>query len=126
MNSLAKSTFAAALTGLLTASATAAPALGPGNVKCSGISETRALEEATFDHNLKIVFADETGAYLGDASAEILKGDVMLAHIECPGPWVMAELPPGDYMVKAEFNGEVKRVKVSVDDGAVLERTVIY
>ncbi len=126
MNIVAISSFAAALTVLVALGAAAAPSLGPGDLKCSGISESRALDEALFDHNLKLVFADDTGAYLGDASAEIVADGKMIAHIECPGPWVMADLPPGEYTVKAEFDGEVKRVKVSVDDTSVLERTLVY
>lgn len=74
-----------------------------------GIGERQAMEEMAKGYNLKVVFAKVQGNYLADIPVTIMKptGEKVLETV-ANGPWLFAKLPPGQYTVKAIYNGQVK------------------
>jgi hypothetical protein len=75
------------------------------------------------DHNLKLVFSLDTGAYLANVYVAIRgsDGDEVL-HALSIGPWFFADLPPGGYHVTAMALGRKfdRNVQLGTD------RTVIH
>lgn len=65
--------------------------------------------------NLKLIFAEKTGAYLTDIEVVVTdpKGKKVL-EIKSGGPIVLAKLPAGNYRVAAAANGKEQRRNVSI------------
>lgn len=65
--------------------------------------------------NLKLVFAGASGAYLADVRVNIAdaRGRTLL-DVSADGPWLLAELPRGDYRIVATFAGNAVRQRVSI------------
>jgi hypothetical protein len=74
-----------------------------------GIGERQAMEEMAKGYNLKVVFAKVQGNDLADIPVTIMKptGEKVLETV-ANGPWLFAKLPPGQYTVKAIYNGQVR------------------
>ena len=67
------------------------------------------------DFNLKLVFANTSGAYVSDVKVTIVdaSGHVVL-DATSEGPLLMAKLPAGGYRVDATFGGHQESRKVTV------------
>ena len=67
------------------------------------------------EFNLKLSFADRKGPYIADVQVviEAAKG-VEIIRMEVDGPLFFIRLPDGNYVVKATFNRETKRVNVKL------------
>ena len=67
------------------------------------------------DFNLKLSFADRKGPYIADVNfvIETAKGGQII-RMEGEGPLFFIQLPDGNYVVKATFNRETKRVNVKL------------
>ncbi|MGF1500533.1 MAG: hypothetical protein ACFBSD_01845 [Paracoccaceae bacterium] len=111
---------------ILCAVALASPAIAQSfEPVCSGIGEKADAEAAATPHTLKLVYADSNGKYLADVTTQIARTGTVLVSQFCPGPWLLADLPPGTYEITAEFGGTLKSATVTVD-GGVTERTITF
>lgn len=81
---------------------------------CSGIGLDAAEEAAAFSHNLKLVYAQTDGSYLGGIATRISQGDTVVVEQTCPGPWLLASLPAGRYDISATLDGVEQTVSVQV------------
>lgn len=79
-----------------------------------GLEERRAMENIT-GFNLKLVFANEKGKYISNVSLTLrdADGNYLVAHKDA-GPWLMADLPQGNYRINAVVDGEPIRKRVRV------------
>lgn len=79
-----------------------------------GLNARDELAAQARDYNLKLVFALTSREYLSDVDVEIAGAGRSVATHHSNGPWMFAKLPPGDYTVRASFNGNTQTKKVSV------------
>jgi hypothetical protein len=59
------------------------------------------------DHNLKLVTAEKSGAFL--AAAQVVVRDAggrTILDVSLDGPWLLSRLPPGRYELIAVYGGE--------------------
>lgn len=81
-----------------------------------GDDELAQIREQAAGHNVKILFAEQGGAYLSGVSATIsASGKPPLLNIASGGPYLLVKLPPGTYEIKATHNelSQVRRFSVS-------------
>ena len=89
-----------------------------------GIQQRNAIDQLEDSFGLKLVFADHDGRYIADVAVDILdRNGQQVFSLNDAGPWLLTELPPGDYQVQASFGGIRKSRRVSVGREGV--RTVI-
>lgn len=89
-----------------------------------GIRQRNAIEQVEDNFGLKLVFADLDGRYIADVAVDILDDqDRRVFSLDDGGPWLLTDLPPGNYQVRALFDGERKTRRVKVGRDGV--RTVI-
>ena len=81
----------------------------------AGSEAVDLLKSMEKDFNLKLVFAEASGAYLSDVKVTIAdaSGSVVL-DATSQGPLLMARLPPGSYRIDATFGGHPESRKVTV------------
>ena len=81
----------------------------------AGSEAVDLLKSMEKDFNLKLVFANTSGAYLSDVKVTIVdaSGHVVL-DATSEGPLLMAKLPAGGYRVDATFAGHPESRKVTV------------
>ena len=119
------------LAGGLTAVALSAPAIATTanevSYLCGGVGENSRAEAEAFPHSLKLVFAQPDGHFLADVATRITDASGNeLVNTTCSGPWLLTDLPDGQYQVEATFNGETKTVSVSVDGPAEQETLITF
>lgn len=76
-------------------------------------SEERKLMEARAgEYNLRLTFAAKTGQYIADVRLVIKdeKGREIISAVT-EGPWFFIDLPPGNYSIKATFEGQARDIK---------------
>ena len=75
-------------------------------------NEREVIEARAKDYNLRLVFAEKSGAYLSGVMVVLAtaKGAEIIS-IATEGPWFYIQLPPGSYSVKASFAGDTKQIK---------------
>ena len=80
--------------------------------------ERSQIESVADRYNLKLSFAEQRGAYLGDVDVRIANasGDVVL-EAKSDGPWFFAALPDGIYDVRVSDHGETFERRVDVRRG---------
>ncbi|MFW5635468.1 MAG: carboxypeptidase-like regulatory domain-containing protein, partial [Thermodesulfobacteriota bacterium] len=89
-----------------------------------GIRQRNAIEQVEDNFGLKLVFADLDGRYIADVAVDILDDqDRRVFSLDDGGPWLLTDLPPGNYQVRALFDGERKTRRVKIGRDGV--RTVI-
>ena len=78
-------------------------------------NEREIFVKRSRDFNLKLSFADRKGPYIADVEVviEAAKGGEII-RMEVDGPLFFIQLPDGNYVVKATFNRETKRVNVKL------------
>ena len=83
-----------------------------GGIGSDAVDRLKSIES---DFNLKLVFANTSGAYLSDVRVTIIdaSGHVAL-DTKSEGPILMARLPAGGYRVDATFDGRSERRKITV------------
>jgi hypothetical protein len=81
----------------------------------AGSEAVDLLKSMERDFNLKLVFANTSGAYVSDVKVTIIdaSGRVVL-DTTSEGPLLMAKLPAGGYRVDATFGGHPESRKVTV------------
>lgn len=123
---IAASVLTAAGLAALTALTAPLPAQAQAGVECGGIGEEgRALAESV-PHNLRLVYAQPDGDYLGAVATRISRGGEVVAEIRCPGPWVLANLPAGTYEVTASFREQTKTRRVTVSGSGRREQVITF
>ena len=108
------STAAAAAFALLVG---ALPARADVAVECSGIGEEERAMAESVPYTLKLVYAEPDGSYLGAVQTRITGSGGELVNVQCPGPWVLVDLPPGTYEVTATLRGQTKSRRVTIGSG---------
>jgi hypothetical protein len=83
-----------------------------GGVGSDDVDRLKSMEK---DFNVKLVFARTSGDYLSDVNVTVAdaSGQVVL-QVTSRGPLLMAKLPPGSYQIDATFDGQPKKLKVTV------------
>ena len=88
-----------------------------------GADERAVLLEIQNNYNLKLVFAETSGAYVSDVRVRIdhAKGKVIETTVQ--GPWFIVKLPPGSYKVTATRGG-VEKIQ-NIDVGNRLKSVIL-
>ncbi len=83
-----------------------------GGVSSDAVDLLKSMEK---DFNLKLVFANTSGAYLSDVKVTIVDGSGhVVLDTTSEGPLLMAKLPAGGYRVDATFGGHSESRKIIV------------
>ncbi|RKT44362.1 carboxypeptidase-like regulatory domain-containing protein [Thiocapsa rosea] len=89
-----------------------------------GSSEREAMEQVKSQYNLRLLFAVAgSGAYLSNIRVQIqdTAGPTLLSTVTI-GPWLYANLAPGDYVLTVEHAGQAQSRNVTIAaTGAVAE-----
>jgi hypothetical protein len=89
-----------------------------------GASEREAMEQVKSQYNLRLLFAVAgSGAYLSNIRVQIqdAAGPILLTTVTV-GPWLYANLAPGDYVLTVEHAGQAQTRNVTLPaTGAVSE-----
>ncbi len=85
-----------------------------GGIGDDEVDEIRLRER---DFNLKLLFAERDGSYLGSVDVVVLnaKGEKVL-EANAVGPFLLVRLPPGSYVMKASMNGQEQQRKLSITE----------
>lgn len=82
-----------------------------------GVSDTgeAAIQAMQRDYDLKLMFAAVTGHYLADVGVEIIdaRGNTVINTVTT-GPFLLADLKPGAYTVRANYDGMTQTRKITI------------
>ena len=80
-----------------------------------GDEERDEIRSRERNFNLKLLFAERNGAYLGDVDVVLLntKGDTVF-NAESVGPFLLMQLPGGSYVIKASMNGQMQQRRLFI------------
>jgi hypothetical protein len=85
-----------------------------------GITERQVLEQMADKFTLKVVLAGKDGHYLSRCYMEIIRADgTKILSTTTDGPWLLADLEPGSYRVKAQYKNTWKTQTVTVSANTV-------
>lgn len=90
--------------------------------------EREAIEGRAKDYNVKLIFAEKNGPFVAGVTVTIAdaKG-AEIASVATDGPWFLILLPPGQYNVKATFQGQTKEVKnLTVRKNEIVRQTLVW
>lgn len=114
--------------------ATLAPKLAPTGIAYVsggvGDAQQQAMKDAMKDYNLRLTFArQQTGAYLANVKVTIDqmgqgKAGTQMLEATSAGPMLFVRLPTGNYVVRAEFDGQVQTRTVNI--GAQAQDLVLH
>src|SRR5579872_7155118 len=68
---------------------------------CTGVSLDARQDPRWTGYGLKVEIAGEGGKYLGSEVVTLRKTGKVLLEVDCGGPWLLFQLPPGRYDVEA-------------------------
>jgi len=111
---------------LAIATLAALPARAETPFTCSGIGVEEREAVKQVPHTLRLEYAQPDGHYLGSVATRIAQGATELVNATCPGPWLLADLPPGTYKVTATFKGATKTVTVTVAAGKRTRQVITF
>ena len=80
-----------------------------------GDEERDEIRSRERNFNLKLLFAERDGSYLGDVDVVLLntKGNTVF-EAKSVGPFLLIQLPGGSYVIQASMNGQRQQRKISV------------
>ncbi len=80
-----------------------------------GDEERDEIRSRERNFNLKLLFSERNGSYLGDVDVVLLntKGDTVF-DVKSVGPFLLMRLPGGSYVIKASMNGQMQQHRLSV------------
>lgn len=74
-----------------------------------------------------ITAANKTGAHLADAHVRISReSGAILFDKAIPGPWLLADLPPGSYTIVATYGREKRQSKATIRTRADRRQSIFY
>ena len=78
--------------------------IGGIEVACTGVGDEAISDPRWHDYSVRLEFAGGNREYLADldVTIETQRGEQLLA-VHCSGPWVLANLQPGKYRVRATY-----------------------
>jgi hypothetical protein len=80
-----------------------------------GKDEREQLEAAAKDYNLKLIFAQSSGAFVADIQVTITDAaGSTVVDATSNGPLFFAKLPAGDYRIEATYAGIAKNSSATV------------
>jgi hypothetical protein len=83
-----------------------------------GIEERDLLKNSYKDYNLKLVLAMTSREYLADIRTVVSQpGGKSIFETVADGPWVLAKLPEGHYVVTAYYHQKKETAQVDVGKG---------
>jgi hypothetical protein len=100
----------------------AVPMAGSAQAVSGGVSLNARdnLRSQIPPHNVKMVFALNTGNYVSDVAVQVKDGSGKVVVDDVSnGPWLYAKLPPGNYTATATYNGSTKTQRFSVGSRGV-------
>lgn len=114
---LAAAGWAHGATGSNASPAQASVAAVSGGVSLNSRDELRTR---TPEHNVKMVFALNTGNYVSDVQVKVANrsGGTVIDQVST-GPWLFAKLPPGSYTATATYNGKAVTQRFSVGKSGI-------
>jgi len=83
-------------------------------VVCTGIGSSVREDPRWQAYPLKVEVAGANGQFLGNVSVAFERDGQTLVRVACGGPWVLARLSPGAYIVTASFEGQSTSSTVNV------------
>jgi hypothetical protein len=81
---------------------------------CTGVGSDSRIDPRWNDYSLKVEFVADSGEYLGFVDVTLRQQDRELAHVRCPGPWMLFQLPPGRYDLEAWVGQQPAKFKAQV------------
>lgn len=81
------------------------------------LDEREVLAGRGKEFNLKIVTAAErSGAYLSDVRMKVIdtRDAKVLVETTMDGPWLLAQLPPGKYVLEATYEGKTLKKTIAI------------
>jgi hypothetical protein len=88
--------------------------IGGVGAVCTGIGLDAQNNPAWAAYPLKVMTTGNAGMYLAKAQITLTQKNSVLADVKCAGPWVLFDVPPGDYKVGAVLEGEIADTNVRV------------
>jgi len=90
--------------------------------------ERDAMEERGKTYNLKLVFAEKSGAYLADVKLVIADAQGKeIISITTNGPWFYAQLPSANYSIAATLNGQTKMIRsLDLAKGKFVQQALLW
>lgn len=86
-----------------------------------GKSEATLMKALANDYQLEVVFIKKLGEreeYIADVRVQVLDEHLnSLLDIQTEGPYLLADMPKGRYLVTAEYEGVVKKQWASISGG---------
>ncbi len=80
-----------------------------------GIEARQMLDRMADDYTLKVVLATDTGHYLSGCDVKITRAEgTKMLSTTTDGPWLLVDLDPGNYEVKAQCKGDWQSKDVTV------------
>jgi hypothetical protein len=80
-----------------------------------GDNQANAFKEAGAKHSIMMVFSETGGAYLADIPVQIkAKGDGANVDIKAAGPYLLVDLPDGDYTAQVTHQGKSQTKDFSI------------
>jgi hypothetical protein len=78
--------------------------IGGIDVACTGVGDEAISDPRWHDYSVRLEFAGGNREYLADLDVTIeTQGGEQLLAVHCSGPWVLANLQPGKYRVRATY-----------------------
>ena len=102
------------------------PAQANDSAVCSGVGIQGRAAAKSVPYTLKLVYAAPDGQYLGAVKTQISGKGGEMVNVTCPGPWVLANLPAGNYKVTATFNGKSETRSVTVSAKGQRQQEFIF
>ena len=79
-----------------------------------GLDESHALKAAAPHWPLELLFAGPGSDYLSDVHVSVTGGGNTVFQATADGPFMLVKLPPGAYVVHAEYKGQEKTESIKV------------
>jgi len=73
-------------------------------VACTGVGDEAISDPRWRDYSVRLEFANGAREYLADLDVSIERPDgEQLLAVRCSGPWLLVNLEPGKYRVRADY-----------------------
>ena len=79
------------------------------------LDQAEMMRKAQSRYPLRIVYSMRgTGDYTVPDELAVMQGDEVIAQLPSAGPWVLMDLPPGNYKLRSTFGGRTTERTVRV------------